>query len=90
MAKYYSLLVRESMDHSWEVAFGSFDREDVYCEKDEYATEYPSDNLKIIKTDESQEEIDETVDQLNRGDAPHVEPTLKEDNMKDFSKRIEK
>jgi hypothetical protein len=73
MAKYYSLVTRDSKDSPWGVAFGDYDRATVSDERADMMESacmegYPL-YCKIITTDESQAAISERVAWLNRSAA---------------------
>ena len=65
---YYTLLIKNIETNLWGVEFGDFDRETVEDEKDYWRDSegYMGSRIKIIKTSESQKEIDEIVAILNQ------------------------
>lgn len=59
MKKYYTLLIFRNK--KWEPEFGSYDRDDVKQEQDEY----PKKSTKIIITGDAQDMIDAKVNEIN-------------------------
>ena len=65
---YYTLLIKQNKSNKWRIEFGDFDRETVEEERDITWREGLGCTLKdtkIIKTSESQKEIDAEVKRLN-------------------------
>ena len=65
---YYTLLIKNPETKKWSVEFGDFDRETVEEERDitwREGEDYKLKDTKIIKTAESQDEIDKEVTRLN-------------------------
>lgn len=59
MGKYYTL-VRRTESGNWEAVFGDFDRDCVECER----LEYEGEKLKILRTGETQREIEDAIARL--------------------------
>ncbi|TPI67608.1 hypothetical protein FJ420_02025 [Mesorhizobium sp. B3-1-3] len=64
---YYTLLIRAVYPTDpWEIAFGSYDREDVESERDEYRDKgWTKRTTKIITTTDQQADINRAVFELN-------------------------
>lgn len=60
---YYTLLIRDSVNHPWRIEFGSYEKEDVRFEHEN--TDGLRKNLRIIKTKPDQVSIDAEVLALN-------------------------
>lgn len=66
MAKYHSLLIRESKAAPWSIHFGDYDREVVEAERDDVTEhEYKRGDTKIITTKGTQTAITAAVAKLN-------------------------
>lgn len=62
--KYFTLVIRED-DGVWVADFGDYDRETVEYEREACKPQHRAKDLKIIRSGDSQAEIDKQVALLN-------------------------
>jgi len=63
---YYTLVLRDDGDLRWRIEFGDYDRDTVEAEMESYTDhDYLKRNAKIIRSGDSQADIDAAVDALN-------------------------
>lgn len=62
---YYTLCLRDDGDGRWRPEFGDYDYNAVRAEKQCYVGDYLMRNMAIIKSGDSQAEIDAAVAELN-------------------------
>lgn len=65
MARYHSLLARDSKAENWSIQFGDFDKECVIQEAEDQKDSGTFKYFKIITTGVSQKDIDAAVAKLN-------------------------
>lgn len=65
MKKYYTLLIRHSKNDPWAIDFGDYSRSVVEEERQMNDDWRPCPQQKIIRTGDTQQEIDAAVRKLN-------------------------